>query len=141
MYIWDSNILRHFGEEHPTLFLHLRRVSPSEIALPSVVVAEVLRGRCEYALKAEPEKLPFAHTLLTDTLDIFHKFKILQFDKTCSQILEKLKSRHKSHKRYADMMIAATVLAGNHIVVTRNEKHFEPLLPKVQIANWIDKKP
>jgi predicted nucleic acid-binding protein len=43
--------------------------------------------------------------------------------------------------RYADMMIAAMVLAGNHIVVTRNIKHFEPLLPKNQIANWIDDKP
>ena len=39
------------------------------------------------------------------------------------------------------MLIAATALAGNHIVVTRNEKHFETLLPKIRIANWIDKKP
>ncbi len=108
MYLFDSNILRHFGEEHPTLFLHLRRVSASQIALPSVVVAEVLRGRCEYALKAEPEKLPFAHTLLEDTLGILNKFSILSFDEKCSHILQELRRRHRSHKRYADMMIAAT---------------------------------
>jgi len=141
MYIWDSNILRHFGEEHPTLFLHLGRVPPSQIALPSVTVAEVLRGRCERALKAEPEYLPFAHTLLAETLDILNKFRILQFDEKCCQILKELKRRHKSHKRYADMMIAATALAGNHTVVTRNEKHFKTLLPKVRIANWIDEEP
>ncbi len=141
MYIWDSNILRHFGEEHPTLFLHLARVSPSQIALPSVVVAEVLRGRCEHALKAEPEKLPFAHTLLMDTFNILNKFKVLQFDKKCSQIMKELKRKHKSHKRYADMMIAATALAGDHTVVTRNEKDFKTLLPKARIANWIDKEP
>jgi len=39
------------------------------------------------------------------------------------------------------MMRAAMAKAGNHIVVTRNIKHFEPLLPKNQIVNWIDEKP
>jgi hypothetical protein len=61
MYLWDSNILRHFGEGHPTLRLYLEQISWSEIALPSVV--------------------------------------------------------------------------------TRNQKHFSKLLPKSQMANWIDKKP
>ena len=121
--------------------MHLRRVSPAQIALPSTVVAEVLRGRCEYALKAEPEKLPLAHKLLNDTLNVLDKFITLQFDEKCSQILKRLRDKHKSHKRYADMMIAATALAGNHVVVTRNEKHFEALLPKIQIVNWIDNEP
>ena len=44
MYLWDANILRAFGQGHTTLRWHLQRVSWSEIALPSVVVAEVLRG-------------------------------------------------------------------------------------------------
>ena len=54
MYLWDANILRHFGQGHATLRLYLLRVPWTEIALPSVVVAEVLRGRCEFALKATP---------------------------------------------------------------------------------------
>lgn len=44
MYLWDSNILRHFGDGHPTLRLHLERIPWTEIALPSVVVAEALRA-------------------------------------------------------------------------------------------------
>lgn len=64
MYLWDTNILRHFGEGHPILKLYLQRVPWSEIALPSVVVAEVLRGWCEFALKATPSRAPFAHRLL-----------------------------------------------------------------------------
>jgi len=56
MYLWDANIVRYFGQGHPTLRLHLWRVSWAEIALPSVVVAEVLRGRCDFALKASPAK-------------------------------------------------------------------------------------
>jgi predicted nucleic acid-binding protein len=35
-------------------------------------------------------------------------------------------------------MIAAMALAGNHIVVTRNTKHFSDVLPPHQIENWID---
>ena len=58
MYLWDANILRAFGQGHATLRLYLLRVPWAEIALPSVVVAEVLRGRCESALKATPAEAP-----------------------------------------------------------------------------------
>jgi predicted nucleic acid-binding protein len=60
MYLWDANILRAFGQGHATLRLYLLRVPWAEIALPSVVVAEVLRGRCEFALKATPAAAPLA---------------------------------------------------------------------------------
>jgi len=54
MYLWDANIVRYFGQGHLTLRLHLLRVPWAEIALPLVVEAEVLRGRCDFALKASP---------------------------------------------------------------------------------------
>jgi hypothetical protein len=34
-----------------------------------------------------------------------------------------------------------TLIAGNHIVVTRNQKDFVDLLPKHQLQNWIDDPP
>jgi predicted nucleic acid-binding protein len=58
MYLWDANILRAFGQGQATLRSYLLRVPWSEIALPSVVVAEVLRGRCDFALKATPAEDP-----------------------------------------------------------------------------------
>lgn len=39
------------------------------------------------------------------------------------------------------MMIAAMALAGHHVVITRNIKHFTDLLPPAQLANWIDEPP
>jgi hypothetical protein len=54
MYLWGANILRAFGQGHATLRLHLLCLPWSEIALPLVVVAEVLRGQCDFALKATP---------------------------------------------------------------------------------------
>jgi len=141
MWLWDSNILRHFGEKHPTLHLHLQRISWADIALPSVVVAEVLRGRCDFALKASPEQAPLAHQKLLQIQKLLSQFNIVVFDEACAKALIELRQQHKTHKCYADMMIAAMALAGNHIVVTRNVKDFSPLLPKNKIANWIDEKP
>ena len=141
MYLWDSNILRHFGEGHLTLRLHLERIPWSEIALPSVVVAEVLRGRCEFALKATPSRAPLAHKLLVQTHKSLYPFNVLVFDEKSAQVVEQLRRKHKVHKRYADMMIAAMALSGRHIVVTRNQRHFINLLPTSQLANWIDEEP
>jgi len=44
-------------------------------------------------------------------------------------------------KRYADLMIAAMVVAGQHILVTRNHADFIDVLPTAQLANWIDDPP
>jgi predicted nucleic acid-binding protein len=139
MWLWDS--LRHFGEKHPILHLHLQQIPWKEIALPSVVVAEALRGRCDFALKASPEQAPLAHQKLLQTQELLSQFNVVMFDEKCAKALAELRQKHKTHKCYADMMIAAMAKANNHIVVTRNVKHFEPLLPKNQIANWIDDKP
>jgi len=141
MYLWDANILRHYGEEHPTLRRHVQHVSWSEIAVPSVVVAEVLRGRCEFALKAPPSKAALAHSLLLQTQEFLNQFNVLPFDEECARALEELQQHHQAHKKYADMMIAAMAKAGVHIVVTRNQKDFENLLPPNQLANWIDVEP
>ncbi len=141
MYLLDTNILRHFGEGHSTLQLHLQQVPWSEIALPSIVVAEVLRGWCDFALKAIPTQAPFAHRLLMETQQLLSRFNVVIFDERCVNAMEELQRKYKPHKQHADMMIAAVAIAGNHIVVTRNQKHFARFLPKNQLANWIDEKP
>ena len=95
MYLWGANILRHFGQGHPTLRLHLLRVPWGEIALPSVVVAEVLRGRCEFALKASLAQAPSAHERLQETLQMLSRFHIMVFDQTSAEVMERLRRRHR----------------------------------------------
>lgn len=141
MYLWDTNILGYFVAGHPTLRLYLERIPWTEIALPSVVIAEVLRGRSEYALTALPEQAPIAHKLLQETRHMLNRFNVILFDERSVNVMQTLQKKHKAHKRYADFMIAAIAIAGNHIVVTRNQKHFTSLLPKARLMNWIDEKP
>ena len=38
-------------------------------------------------------------------------------------------------------MIAAMVIAGQHMLVTRNRTDFVDVLPTTQLANWIDDPP
>jgi predicted nucleic acid-binding protein len=141
MYLWDANILRAFGQGHATLRSHLLRVPWSEIALPSVVVAEVLRGRCDFALKATPVEAPLAHQRLLDTQQMLSQFQIVVFDTACATVMEDLRRRHRRRQRYADLMIAAIVVTGRHILVTRNQADFRDVLPRAQLANWIDDPP
>jgi predicted nucleic acid-binding protein len=141
VYLWDANILRHFEEGHPTLRLYLSRIPWSEIALPSVVVAELLRGRSDFALKASPTQAPLAHELLQKTRLMLAEFNVVLFDQASAEVMMRLQRQVKTNKRYADVMIAAAAVSGQHIVVTRNQRHFADLLPSKQLVNWIDVTP
>ena len=103
MYLWDANILRHFGQGQATLHLYLLRVPWAEIALPSVVVAEVLRGRCEFALKAPPAEAPLAHQRLLDTQQMLTQFHIAVFDAAGATVMARLRQQHRRRRRYADL--------------------------------------
>ena len=141
MYLWDTNILAHFTSQHPVLALHLQRVKSEEIALPSPTVAEFLRGRTDFAVKATPEQAVQAHRLLKQSQELIAQFEVLLFNDEDAEMFKKVLKKHKSKKRYVDLMIAAMALAGNHVVVTRNVKHFSDVLPPQQIENWIDYPP
>jgi predicted nucleic acid-binding protein len=139
MYLWDSNTLRAYAESQSALLARLQQVNRSEVALPSVVVAEALRGRAEYALKADTgERLAAAHRLLMQTQETIATFQVIVFDEACGEEFERLRQRHRKHKRRADMLIASMARSGQHVVVTRNVQHFRELLPPDQIENWLD---
>lgn len=141
MFLWDTNILRAFIQGNTTLRQYLEREAWNKIALPTVVVAEVLQGRCAATLKATPLDAPLAHDRLVPTQTMLARFQQITFDAASAQILTSLQQKHRRSKRYADLMIAATALAGRHVVVTRNTRDFADILPKIQLANWIDTSP
>ncbi len=141
MYLWDSNILRAYLKGHPTVVEHTRRATGKRIALPSIVVAEALRGRCDYLLKATPEQVAVAEKLMQETIQTVQGFQQVSFDDASLVVMQQMLKQHQSKGRYADLMIAALAKAGHHIVVTRNTKDFADLLPKQQLQNWIDDLP
>ena len=112
MYLWDSNILRHYWEGHPMLRQYFPRIPWSEIALPSVGIAEVLQGRADFALKATPAQAPLAHQQLMETWRLLQAFNVIIFDTADAATLMRLQKQIRTRKRYTDVMIAARALAG-----------------------------
>lgn len=105
------------------------------------MVAEVVRGRCEFSLKAPPDQAPHAYRLLFDTMAMLQTFEIALFDEGCTRIVADIRTKVSVRKRYADVMIAAIAISTHKILVTRNLRHFADLLPPNQIVNWIDDRP
>jgi predicted nucleic acid-binding protein len=69
------------------------------------------------------------------------QFHIVVFDAACATVMARLRQQHRRRKRYANLKIAAMVLAGQHTLVTRNRMDFVDVLPVTQLANWIDDPP
>ncbi len=59
-FLWDSNILRHYLDDHPLLLENMKKVPRRDVLLPVVVAAEQFRGRMDGILKAQPAQLPRA---------------------------------------------------------------------------------
>ena len=66
-FLWDSNILRHYLDDHPRLLENLKKVPRQHVLLPVIVAAEQLRGRSEAVLKAEPAQLARTQELFRQT--------------------------------------------------------------------------
>ncbi|MGH9767409.1 MAG: type II toxin-antitoxin system VapC family toxin [Blastocatellia bacterium] len=139
-FIWDSNILRHYLDDHPLLLENLKKVPRGDVMLPVVVVAEQFRGRMDAILKAQPAQLPRAQQFFQQTQGVMNKFQLLYFNDQSLTVVAQLIAQFKTRKRYADVLIAAQAIAGHHILVTRNTADFRDLLPPQQLQNWIDEK-
>jgi predicted nucleic acid-binding protein len=146
-YFWDTNILTLFGynPNHAVLRQHIERVSWHKIFLPSVVLAEVWRGRLRKAdavSKTESGQAVAPHKNLARTHEILSRFKIIAFDEGAVKKLSDLQQMKKYRKKqHADMMIAAMALSNQFILVTRNKKDFIGFLPPQQLENWADHPP
>jgi hypothetical protein len=88
-----------------------------------------------------PAEAPRAHQRLLDAQQILAQFQVVVFDGVCATVMERLRQQHRRRKRYADLMIAAMVIAGQHILITRNRADFVDVLPSAQLASWIDDPP
>jgi predicted nucleic acid-binding protein len=137
-FLWDSNILRHYLDDHTRLLQNLKKVPRQNVLLPVVVAAEQLRGRSDAVLKAEPAQLARTQELFRQTQILLSRFQILYFDEKSLAVAANLKEQVKTRKRYADVLIAAQALAGHHVLVTRNTEDFRDILSFGQLQNWID---
>ncbi len=110
-----------------------------EVAIPILVRAEALRGRCDAIVKASTSDDVLRMELrLAETERYLAHFPIVPFSEVAGQHFKRL-SKLKGLKKIgnADLLIASLALAHSATLVTRNTKDFQPI-PGLKLENWAE---
>lgn len=132
MYLLDTNAcIALINASSPRLLVRFREHMPSEFVMSSVVIAELLFGAQKSARAADNTRVvrqfvsPFVH---------------LPFDDTCAIEYARLRAeleRMGTPIGANDLMIAATALAHDVVLITRNTREFARV-PNLRYENWQD---
>jgi tRNA(fMet)-specific endonuclease VapC len=110
-------------------------VPEQEIIVSVVSYEEQLRGRLVIVSQAKTkEQLARAYWLLLDMQVYFCGMRVVDFGKVETTIYESLRKLHR-RTGTMDLRIAATALAHNAILVTRNTQDFAEI-ENLKIENW-----
>jgi len=129
MYVLDTNTLIYFFKGLGNVPAKLLASPPQEIGIPSIVVYELEVGIAKSILPAKRTKQ------LADFLSLVH---ILPFGlseaKNAAQIRAALEQQGQPIGPY-DILIAATAMANNAILITHNTKEFGRIA-QLRLEDW-----
>ena len=118
MYILDTNTLIYFFKGTGRVAEKLLSIPPKDIGLPAIVLYEISVG---IAKLTSPEKRKLQLNQFSEVVNIF------PFDRkeavSAAEIRSNLEIQGRPIGPY-DILIAATALANNAILVTHNSKEF-----------------
>jgi len=120
----DVTVWRHFSN-HPL----------GSVRISAVSVEETLRGRLAAVARHQNGPLQVqAYTNLVASLALFQPFTIAPFDPACESRYQQLRDM-RPRIGSQDLRIAATALATNLVVVTRNHRDFGRI-PGLPLDDW-----
>lgn len=129
-YLLDTCVVSDFVKGEKNTLKRLKSISPVDIFISSLTVMEV-----KYGLAINPERAikiqPIIETFLISITVL--PFSSQEAEKA-AEIRSILKMAGSPIGAY-DVLIAATAISHNHIVVTSNIREFQRV-PNLQIENW-----
>ena len=130
MYLLDTNVCIHLlNKRHTSIEKHFRSHSPTEIALCSIVKAELLFGaRHSQRVSANLQRLK----------QFFAPLASLAFDDHCAEEYAQIRVDLTAQGKIIgpnDMLIAAICRANNIILVTHNVREFSRIVG-IEIEDW-----
>jgi len=128
-YVLDTNTLIYFFKGLGDVSKHMLAQSPSELAIPTVVLSELEVGITK---STSPRKRKSQLQEITALVNVL-PFGIAE-SKSAAQIRVKLEKQGLPIGPY-DVLIAATALANNMILVTHNQKEFGRI-EDLKIEDW-----
>ncbi|MCQ2577412.1 MAG: type II toxin-antitoxin system VapC family toxin [Treponema sp.] len=140
IYLLDTNVLSELTKPHPNLAVVKKIQEAKNISLVSSVGFEEML----YGVKRLPvsKKQSDLFSFYVDFIQA--NYEIIPFDIHASWIHSDIRDRlEKKGKRapLADSMIAATAIANNLVLVTRNVKDFDAIkdVSSLMVENWFEK--
>ncbi len=133
MYLFDTDILSNLVKKRPPPYLIERlRVIPQEKQyISSITIGEIVYG----AFKSDQKEKHL--TQLKDKL--IPLVQLIPFDEKEAFTYGEIRSileKSGTPLNDTDLMIAATAVANNLVLITGNEKHFG-IIENLQVENWL----
>ncbi len=135
LYLLDTDHITFVQRGDPKVTARYEAVPEDEIIVSVISYEEQLRGRLVTVSQAKTkEQLERAYWLLLDMQVFFCGLRVVDFGKAETAIYESLKKLHR-RTGTMDLRIAATALANNAILVTRNTQDFVDI-ENLTLENW-----
>lgn len=131
MYYLDTNTCIYFLKGvYPSILVEFKSRKPEEIKIPSLVKAELLLG-VEKSQKKEQNEIGYTKFL--------EPFEVVGFDDGAALVYAKIRASLEKRGRIVgpnDLIIAATVMSRNGILITHNTQEFKQI-SGLRIEDWV----
>ena len=135
-YVLDTDSIGFATQFHPPMMQHIQSLAPEDEVVTTIITfGEDLSGwlpACRRAPSGAARAQ--AYMRLIDGLRFYRQIDCLPFEATAATIFEQLRPL-KNRIGTNDLSIAATVLAVNGILITRNVRDFQQV-PDLIIQDW-----
>ncbi len=128
-YIFDTDILIYFLKGDQQIVKRFAKIPLDDLYTTRINYTELFYGAYNSTKKDKNLKL---------IKEFLKEFKIVEFDKSASEIFAKQKALLKQNGKLIqdfDLMIASIAIANNSILVTNNTKHFKRV-KNLKVENW-----
>lgn len=134
-FLLDTDILTLYQHNHPVVVRHMGAIPEQLIGVSVVTYEEQLRGRLDVVRMVEQTlQLANAYERLAEMQAFYCALQVIGFDPAANTIYQTLRQRYKRHGKM-DLRIAATALAINATLVTRNRRDFA-VIEGLRIEDW-----
>jgi len=133
-FVLDTDTVTLLQRGQAMVVEHVRSIPADDYAVSIITYEEQLRGRLAVVRQAtDAARLTTAYVRLREMQEFFCAIRVLDFEGRAAEIYQQLR---RAHRKIAsmDLRIAATALASNTALVTRNRRDFASI-PNLSLAD------